>query len=261
LQRIDDLRQRRAVLENPPPSASLPNGDFELATRRRDIPHWSIVTNDKRATGALDTNQPWEGKNAVRLSSDGPFVGLHSEPIPVPASGRLHVSMYLRVANPDDQPTLRLAVEGLGGETEYLPSAYVGAGDGVPLKENWSQYLLPVEDIPVGEIVQLRLRFDLVGAGEVWIDSVEIYDLAFTPEERVQLDKLLALLAFQAQAGRWAECARELDGYWPRFLLSVVPQSEPHIANEPRNQNTLPRREKQAARPGVMDRMKDWWKR
>jgi hypothetical protein len=261
LQRIDDLRQRRAVLENPPPSASLPNGDFELATRRRDIPHWSIVTNDKRATGALETNQPWEGKNAVRLSSDGPFVGLHSEPIPVPASGRLHVSMYLRVANPDDQPTLRLAVEGLGGETEYLPSAYVGAGDGVPLKENWSQYLLPVEDIPVGEIVQLRLRFDLVGAGEVWIDSVEIYDLAFTPEERVQLDKLLALLAFQAQAGRWAECARELDGYWPRFLLSVVPQSEPHFANEPRNQNTLPRREKQAARPGVMDRMKDWWKR
>jgi hypothetical protein len=261
LQRIDDLRQRRSVLENPPPSASLANGDFEQVARRREIPRWSIVTESKHASGVLDSNQSYEGKNSVRLSSDGPFVGLHSEPIPVPASGRLHVSMFLRIENPEEQPTLRLAVEGLGGETEYLPSAYVGAGDGVPLKSDWSQYLLPVEDIPLGEISQLRLRFDLVGAGDVWIDSVEVYDLAFTPEERAQLDKLLALVAFQSQAGRWAECARELDGYWPRFLLSVVPQSEPHVANEPRNQETLPRREKQAARPGMMDRMKGWWKR
>jgi hypothetical protein len=166
------------------------------------------------------------------------------------------------VEDPDAQPTLRLAVEGLGGESEYLPYAYVGAGDGVPLKSEWSWYKLPVEDLPVGEVSELRLRFDLVGAGEVWIDNVEVYDLAFTDHERRQLDKLLALIASQAADGRWAECARELDGYWPRFLIANVPHTEPQIANEPpNNQETFPRREKQATRPGMMDRMKDWWKR
>ncbi len=263
LQRIDELRKRRAVLENPPPSASLANGGFELPTRGREIPHWSVIAAEaKRATGTLDNHQPYEGKNSVHLSSDGPFVGLHSDPIPVPASGRLHVSLFLRVEDPDVQPTLRLAVEGSGGESEYLPYAYVGAGDGVPLKREWSWYKLPVEDIPVGDISHLRLRFDLVGAGEVWIDSVEVYDLAFTPEERVQLDKLLALIASQAQDGRWADCARELDGYWPKFLIANVPHTEAHIASEPTNNQESPRRgEKQAARPGMMDRMKDWWKR
>src|SRR4029079_9713464 len=107
-----------------------------------------------------------------------------------------------------------------------------GAGG---VSSSWAQFVFLLDDLPTSEVRQLRARIDLGGQGEIWIDQVELFDLAFTPEERVELTKLIALADLKLKSGQFSDCARLLDGYWPRFLLATVPltQTPASVAQRP----------------------------
>ena len=157
------------------------------------------------------------GKQAVRLESKGPPVSLRSEPIPAPATGRLSVSVWLRVEDPQNQPILRLAVEYLNdGRNCYRP-AQVGQGQN-PIPGVWSHFQLQIDDLPSSDIDKLQIRFDLMTPGCVWIDDVQVFDLAFTNVELDQLGKIVALADFQLQHGQLAQCLHELEG-----ILAQIP--------------------------------------
>jgi hypothetical protein len=261
--RIDDFGRRLAVLESRPQLAGPKNPGFETATRGQPASWVLAAVPPTSATAVVERRQGFLGTSAVRLQSNGQSASLYSEPFAAPKTGRLSLSVRLRVDSADAQPNLRLSVEGAHDGTTYNPFAMVGAGAGaVPVPDDWaaSQFILKIEDVPADGLSDLRVRFDLFGPGAVWIDDVQLFHLEFSKTERFQLAAFLGLVAQQLEQGKWGECQRELDGYWPRFLSANVPlmRSAQAAAVDSATESAG---EKQATRPRAIERMKDWWKR
>jgi hypothetical protein len=262
--RIRDLSARAAALASPPPLAVLENPGYELPLASDALAGWTLA----EAAGnshELDTAQKHTGTQSLKLKTTGAATTLRSNLFAAPATGRLSVSLWLRVEDRQHQPSVRLALEGRHDEGQYYRFATVGGGgpNAVALSTEWSQYIFQVDDLPGEGLADFRVRFDLSGPGETWIDDVELFDLAFSPNERVELTKIIGLADLKLKSGQLADCARLLDGYWPHFLVTNVPltQTPASVASEaPR-----PRRERvdTARKPGMMDQMRGylprWW--
>ncbi|HUY31186.1 MAG TPA: family 10 glycosylhydrolase [Pirellulales bacterium] len=270
---IDDLYERATVLARPPPYDALENAGFEEPAKRGAIPGWesspaakggqSPLARPGSPAAAIDETDPHSGKRAVKLSNSAGAASLASRPFAAPRTGWLSVSVWMRVADATRQPRLRLSLEGKEGNRPYVREAPIGAGDGVQmLRGNWSQYLFEYPDLPTEGLSPLRVRFGLSGAGEVWIDDVQLFEL-----ERLKLEQRLALANTFEFAERklenrqYTDCLRQLEGYWPRFLMSNVTVVPNPLARTPRDRarpaggdaDTKPNDSK----PGVLDR----WKR
>jgi hypothetical protein len=262
--RIDELARRLAVLESRPQLAGPKNPGFEIATRGHPA-NWALAAVPPTSAAAVvERRQGFQGTSAVRLQSNGHSASFYSEPFAAPKTGRLSLSVRLRVDHAEMQPGMRLSVEGAHNTEAYNPFAMVGgAGGAVPLPTDWavSQFILKIEDVPADGLSDLRVRFDLVGPGTVWIDDVQLFHLDFSDNERFKLASILNLAAEQLDDGQWGECQRQLEGYWPRFLTANVPlarQSQAAATDAASGSAG----EKQAMRPrAAIERVKDWWKR
>jgi hypothetical protein len=171
------------------------------------------------------------------VRSNQAVVWVRSNPFPVPKTGRLSVQVWLRTDANEEQPPLRLAIEGrLNGQTYYRPAevgAKLGRDNPPALKKTWSPYLLRIDNLPTSGLTDLRVAFDLMGKGEVWIDDVQLYDLWFDTTEQNELLKQLALADFYLGKGELAQCMRILDGYWPEYLRRHVPLAQIQLADAP----------------------------
>ncbi len=270
---IGILGARAAALRNPPPLDVLENPDFEKpADPRKGIPDWSLIGREGAGI-ELDLNSAHGGKQSAHLSSSGPAARLVSRPLPVPGTGRLSISVWLRVADEKQQPPLRLAVEGKLGGRDYYRFAPVGrmpdgSMSGVALGEQWAQYIFQMDDLPLEGLALLRARFDLTGPGEVWIDDVQIYNLTFSRPEILELSKLITLADVNLQNGQVCDCIHLLEGYWPRFLDENVPlpteagrgaKPAAQLADQPTEKNP-PAEETPPQNPdrtGLLNRMKN----
>ncbi len=239
------------------------NRDFEEpATGTDPVPDWALTKRNKVEI-KLDDTQRHGGRRSVKLSSAGPVACLVSRPFAAPSTGRLTVSVWLRTTDKSRQPPLRLALEGKLNGRDYYRYAPVGSAPGpgrpeVLIFSDWGQYVFQVDDMPLEGLSSLRARFDLMGPGEVWIDDVQIYHLAFTKAEMVELSKLIYLAEVKLHNGQVGDCLRLMEGYWPRFLEANVPlppvavPAETAAAKEPPAEKTPPERS------GLLNRMKDW---
>jgi hypothetical protein len=265
-QRIRELGIRAALLRNPPPLKVLDNPDFEQPPVGEDrLPGWA-TTQQPGVTIGPDPTQNHRGRQSVRMTTSGPWACLVSQPLQPPATGRLAVSVWLRVAETAAQPALQLAVEGkLNGRRYYRHApvglAPAGAKAAVPLSTDWRQYVFQVGDLPLEGLSQLHVRFDLRGPGEVWVDEVELFDLAFSDDERKELNKLNTLARVALEEDRIGDCLRTLEGYWPQFLEEHVPlppggvpgPSAPqsiHVAKPPKQT---------PQKTGLLDRIRGLW--
>ena len=268
-ERIRRLGSRTSALRNPTPLPVLTNPGFEKPPAGEELlPDWAVT---KRA-GVLiqaDRTHSRSGQYSARITSTGPVACLVSRPFPAPNTGRLTMSVWLRVAEGAEQPPLRLAIEGRVDGRPYYRYAEVGALPAarqaghssppvaqdppvVPIGSSWTQFVFAVDDLLLEGVSQVRVRFDLMGAGEVWVDDVQLFDLAFGEIERRELAKLITVAEYQLQTRRFADCARLLDGYWPRFLEAFVPlEPAPPVAQTPSEPETAP-----PPRTGVLDRLK-----
>jgi hypothetical protein len=261
--RIEELGRRLAVLESRPQLTGPKNPGFEIAARGQPA-NWTLASVPQASAAAVvERRQGVRGTSAVRLQSNGQSASFYSEPFTAPKTGRLSLSVRLRVDNAEAQPAVRLSVEGTQHGAAYNPFAMVGGAAGaVAIPSDWaaSEFILKIDDVPADGLSDLRVRFDLVGPGAVWIDDVQLFHLDFSQTERFNLAGLLGLAAKQLDDGHWGECQRELDGYWPRFLTANVPlvrQSQAAATDSATGSGG----EKQATRPRAIERMKDWWKR
>jgi hypothetical protein len=258
---IRDLHNRRAVLESPPPLSLLSNPGFELPARGNQIPGWTwSATAGDRAS--LDSEAPHDGKQSLHLQSGGGVVSVRSEPFVTPQTGRLAVSIWLKVANPAEQPPLTLVLEGTPDGRPFRRTARLGQDDPrfaqrvVPIPGQWKQFIFEIDDLQPDAPAQLQFGIDLLGSGEVWLDDVQLFDLVFNDTEKTQLSTIIARADFQLNSGRLGDCLYELEGYWPRLLNAQVPLGPaPAVANP-----LAPPAPNQAAKPGVLDRIKDAWK-
>ncbi len=112
---------------------------------------------------------------------------------------------------------------------------------------------------------QLVVRLELSGAGELWIDDLQLYELDFAEPERLELSKLLTLAEYKRQSGELNDCLRLVDGYWPRYLRANVPLSQEPLAQRPRRSPPPEAPAEQDKKPGMFDRMRRampdlWWR-
>ena len=252
---LADLARRRSALEAAMPIAVLDNPNFELPQLGVLVPGWELL-EPKRGSLALVSGRPDDGGRGARFASVNGLATLRSNPFPPPATGRISIALWVRVAAGDDQPPLRIAIEGIEDDREFYRFAPVGRGPGaMPVSSDWSQFVLQIDDLPTRGIESLRVRLDLLGPGGIEIDDVRVFDLAFDESQRVQLTKQLAIAEERLAAGDLGGCLIQLEGYWPRFLADRVSGEGPLSAAEPASGPKSP----QPSRTGVIDRVRRWW--
>ena len=239
--KLHDLEQRQAMLGNPPMLAVLSNPNFELPAKAGQIPGWSLVNPVRgvisiepevpdavrnRQTAAASQKPP--GRRALKFVNQGDAAAFHSEPFPATHTGRLGILFWLRVDDPKHQPSLKIAIEGLrdGRPAYFRPSEELDQNPRCKIDQQWSSFLLPLRDLPTSGLDKLQLRFDLVATGSVWIDNVQLSDLWFVEDERIQLIKTELEARLPLDKGNYAECLRMLEGYWPRYLFEFVPSPQ-----------------------------------
>jgi hypothetical protein len=221
--RIRDLGARVAALGNPQPISTLVNSSFELPLDGEDIPGWTVGAN-MNGSVALDGTQKRSGGQSLKLASAGQGVGVVSEPFDSPATGRLAVEVWLRSAEGMRQPSLRISLEGDLRDGKFDPYGVIPAvGASAATPGDWVRYSFPLDYLPSEGLGQLRVGFELMGSGEVWIEDVQIFDLAFSEAERNELAKLISLASVVLEKGQLADCSQLLEGYWPQFLMTHVP--------------------------------------
>lgn len=219
---LDDVRARASALRKRVPLDVPHNAGFELPPDRDLVPGWLFARDAGVAAGA-DASQHRQGRQSLHLKSTGGVAWARSAPFTPPKTGRVSVWVWLKTADAGRQPPLRLAIEARHEGKVYYKYAHVGAGENAPrLGTRWSDYLFQVDDLPVEELTELRVGFDLMGPGEVWIDDVQVFDLWFYDNERDELLKSVALADLQLGKGRLNECRRFLESYWPRYLMRHV---------------------------------------
>jgi hypothetical protein len=161
----------------------------------------------------------------------------------------------------EPQPPLRIAIEGLEGNREYYRFAPIGGlTGGKPLTPEWAMFVLQVDDLPTESVESLRVRFDLLGPGNVQIDEVRVYDLAFDESQRSEIAKAIARIDHRFKAGDIGEAIIELEGHWPAFLEAFV--SDAAVATrqqaaEP--QTAVAPSPPEEPRQGMLDRFRGWW--
>lgn len=197
-------------------------------------------------------NSTWEcnapGSHRVSWQPFGAFHGEHclratrrngdarysvvSAPFVPPSTGRLQTQVYLRVTDAEQQPELRLTLEvSMHGKPVERRSAKVGKNSDQPLSETWEKYVLPVNDLPLENVNDMRIRIDIQGEGEVWVDSVQTSALApFSINELRELKRIIGSARYHLRERNISKCQRVLNSYWPRFLEEHIPLSNPRIA-------------------------------
>jgi len=247
--RIDDLIDRAAaVAEFPPLLQVLENPDFERpAAPDGEILGWT-TSIEPGSTIALDDTQAQRGTRAVRIVSQGRAAGLISEAFDPPTTGRLTMAVWLRAAEDSPQATLRYRLEGQWRGKPFLRWQTRQVGP------EWKLFRVEATDLPLEGLSRLRVRFDLIGPGEIWVDNVQLSALAFNEIEKNALLKLIAPADLKLQRGQVGDCIHLLEGYWPRFLAANVPASPARAVRRPEPRPDSPREPREP--PGLVDRMK-----
>ena len=186
------VTERVGSLNNHVPLAVLANPSFEQPAGEGFIPGW-VQARGEGISVTIDSTSAHTGVNSLHMASRrtnvgaAPNVWVRSDPFPPPTTGRISIFTWIRVAAGAKQPRLRLAVEGKLDGQVYYKLAKVGDGEqGPPVKPlttNWAPYHFLLTDLPATGLTDLRVGFDLMGEGEVWIDDVEVFDLWFDPDK------------------------------------------------------------------------------
>ncbi|MDA7950517.1 MAG: family 10 glycosylhydrolase [Pirellulaceae bacterium] len=216
-------------LLHPTPLPLLTNPDFELPPEtakvgtEADILGWTHALGNDHVFG-LDQGSAQQGESALKIHSKKGGAWIRSQTIPVPASGRLAMWAWVKndLAN-GRPPQLRLSLEGNHRGTTYYRFATVRQPENQSPQE-WIPYLFQIDEIPQ-DLTDLKVGFDLMDEGTVWIDNVQLFDTWLQNHERAAFSKMVGLAHFQLNQGDLANCLETLDSYWPRYIRDSQTES------------------------------------
>ncbi|HUS37938.1 MAG TPA: family 10 glycosylhydrolase [Pirellulales bacterium] len=255
-ERLDKLVERVAALDEMRPVPVLENPGFELPPAAQETVGWRLM-GDPAATIDVDSQNRHEGQAALRFRSQGARASLISNSFPSPRTGRIAFSVWLKT-DAQFQGPLRLAIGGRRGDQDFYRH---GIAHPTP---TWKRFEFAADDLPLSDLTNVHIRFDLMGPGNVWIDQIAVSDLRFSDNERTELSRILTHAHFALEKGQFVDCLRLLDGYWPRFLEQHLDVSNEPIARtkRPERHANVPPRDR-AAPPAQAEPDADdpWWKR
>jgi hypothetical protein len=210
----------------PLPLAVLENPGFELPVSGVDMPGWTSLL-PMGTTMQIDSNQRASGAQSIKLTSTGANVRVVSGSFAPPATGRLAIEVRLRSESQGRQPSVRLFVEGDLRDSKFEPYGVIPAvGAGASAPGEWMSYSFPISYLPSEGLESIKVGFELLGPGEVWIDDFQVFDLAFEKTERYELSKLISLASVVLEKRQFADCSQLLESYWPQFLVANVPLAQ-----------------------------------
>ncbi|MBR4833622.1 MAG: hypothetical protein IKU86_04710, partial [Thermoguttaceae bacterium] len=223
---------------------------------------------------SLDSTIARQGRASLRLSSNGGSGGVVGRPFEAPTTGRLCAQICFGVPIDATELPLRVCLTGrLNGEL-YSRQVLVGptilerarrAGaetepvDGVV----WVRDVILFESLPLDGLSETSLRFDLLGAGTVWLDEVKLFKLAFAGAEQKALTRLVGVAEYRVAQDRTLDLLQFFDGYWPRALAEQIPDDSPLLESRRRAPNApseapeKPEKSKNSFQKAV-DRLKFW---
>jgi hypothetical protein len=239
-----ELDSRLAALTNRDlmhrsPYEALTNSGFEATGGGSPIPGWQLLATASGVTAELDATKPHSGTTSLYLASRGELAVVASEPLPAPATGQLFLTAFLRGENVAPNTAVRIVFEADAAGAPYRTFSDTQLWH--PLSSQWYPYGFAVNNLPLDSTGRMRIKFELDGPGEVWVDSVKLYDLLFPEKDYLDSQaekKNLNFIVYAAkkarEEGRLSDCVRALESYWPQFLLAYTPAVEvPAIVAEP----------------------------
>jgi len=248
--RIVELRSRFLALRNPPILDVVANPSFdEPPATDGEIVGWTSRREPGVFVG-LDETRKRVGDYSAKLTSRGPTASLVSQPFDAPSTGRLTMSVWLSTADASKSPPLQLVLEG------YHKGQYYSRYANPTPSADWGSFpfVVRVDDLPLDGLSRLRIRFDLTGPGEVWIDDVQLSDLEFSKAENNALLKLILPANGKLENRQVRDCIHLLEGYWPRFLMANVPLREAPVAQKAQPTPRAPK--EPPADPSLLDKVK-----
>lgn len=182
----------------------------------------------------------------MRLSSNGGSGGVVGQPFEAPTTGRLCAQISFGVPADATELPLRVCLTGrLDGEP-YSRQVLVGptilerarragaeSDDGVV----WVRDVILFERLPLDGLAETSLRFDLLGAGTVWLDEIKLFKLAFADAEQKALARLVGVAEYRVAQDRALDLLQFFDGYWPRALAEQIPDDSPLLESRRRAPN------------------------
>lgn len=230
--RLYQLKSKLAQAKVAKPMSQLLNGNFESFTDPNQS-GWEFGNHDQ-ANFDLDSAEFRDGRTSLSMQTEGNPVWIRSNTLQLPRTGRLSVSAWLRTANTDAQPQPRISVEGTSdGENVYRFGTIGSAsGEARTLGTDWRRFVVHFDDLP-NDMTNVRIGFDLMEAGQVSIDQVEIFDRWFDENDAVAMTQLLAGAGSQLQSEASLDGGRRvLESYWVQFLDQHAGQEEQQVAEE-----------------------------
>jgi hypothetical protein len=283
-----DVTRRAHHLHDHQRFLPLVNASFEDQAADGSALGWFHARGEKNMLVEVDPRQGSALRKSLHMarSNAGAPVWVRSSPLPSPTTGRIQVIARIRSADGVRQPQLRMAIEGrLDGQVYYRHNRARehGEPDPPPLTTEWGTWMYSVTNLPLSGLTDLRVGFDLMGDGEVWIDDVQISDLWLRDGERGEFSELIKSAStahFQAKEGGLNESRLFVEGYWPSFLRRHVQLAEgrdtsaltaggaaasrslPPVASRPKEpsspvQAAPPANSQQPGR--TAERSKSWW--
>lgn len=252
------------ITDRPAPLTAIQNTDFEEGTD-------GVVSQWRTAEGTgIDiksiVGEAKSGESYLRLSSTSGVAWMRSSPFAPPETGRLSLSVWLKVPKGQPPTKLRLAAQAEHSNGTYyrfgeVPLDTRASGD-PSLAEGWKQFVVHFDDIPCRDVSDLRIGFDLMQPGEVFIDRVELFDRFFDDADQRVLLQNLSTARLQLDNGDLESCQRFLNSYWANFLKHFDPQRVTIEANTGLTKSTpvaSPASSDTRIREGrnVLDRVKD----
>jgi hypothetical protein len=207
------------------PWHALENASFEASTGNNTPAGWRFSEGADQQV-SVDPTQAADGQQSLLMQSHtpagqsrGPVAWLRSQNLQAPASRRLAFQAQLRIADPRQQPRVRLVVEGEADGKRFYRQTEYGGGQGLPpLSKQWQRVGILVDDFPTGEVRNLRVGLDLRGTGQVSIDDVRLFDVWLTRPEATQVSEQLRLASVSLAEGRFQDCRYTLQRVGPQYL-------------------------------------------
>jgi len=263
--RLANLRDRDLTATEP--YLGLENPSFE-PKRGGALDGWQLIGDPLHTSVELDTASPRDGATCLHLrnSARTGVATLQSNAFTTPPTGQLVMTVFVRGEQVGPQTELRLVFESEDSGEQYRQFSILGGSrpGAQPIADRWAYWAFRRENLPLDSRGKMRVKFELSGPGDVWIDDVRLYDLLFplpfyehAEKERLELVKLIHSVSSAAENGNFSECVEQLGQYWPRFLTAYTPVVQPAIANQQPNPpaQTPPPPEKEESVPEVGG----WW--
>ncbi|MCG8450640.1 MAG: hypothetical protein MI725_13810, partial [Pirellulales bacterium] len=223
-QRIQQIEARTANLDIQRPYLQLQNPGFELQDGSLRIVGWQPRLGASGDVGLLESSA-YQGERALRLkSNDALGVAVQSHLFPMPETGQLVVSAFLRAPQWEKEARLHIVIEDSNMGQTYRQFTSLGAEK--PIDGDWARYDFPIDDLPLNTKEKLRIQFHLTGQAEVHVDDVGLCDLRFDEGLRGALVKRIFAAKVALEHGHVVDCLQVVDEYWSRYLVEHVPPLE-----------------------------------